>query len=161
RHAHGWPGCRRGFAITEERMESASAPASLTRPVVAVPWSTSDVEADSSQLVVVILQEAVRRTGATSAAVYRGDDASQGWVLAASIGRGSSQPPTWFPFGVGLLQACEDARDVVRCDDALTDPRIVYPSLARNVGRAILGAPIALDGRVIGLLFVNHDAPGH
>jgi signal transduction histidine kinase len=142
-------------------MESASAPASLTRPVVAVPWSTSDVEPDSSQLVVVILQEALSRTGATSAAVYRGDDASQGWVLAASIGPSSSLPPTWFPFGMGLMQACEDARDVVRCDDALTDPRIAYPSLARHVGRAILGAPVACDGRVIGLLFVNHTEAGH
>ena len=137
-------------------MESASRSASLSQPALGGAWPSGTFDPTSPHPVVAVLEEAQRRTGATTALAYRLDPESDGVVLVASAGRSGASSPPWFPSGVGLVGLCQTTGVVVRCDDMLADPRVAYPSLAWLVGRSTMFVPFLIDGQFVGVLFLGH-----
>jgi PAS domain S-box-containing protein len=106
--------------------------------------------------------ESVRRLlRVESAALYRLDHESRNLLLAAQS-RTSASPFPWAPVfvrGTGMASLATSRRRPVATADCLTDPRLSYAhevkaAFEQSRWRAVLSAPLIVQGRVLGALNV-------
>ena len=98
---------------------------------------------------------------APSSALYAQQE--DGSALALAISTAAGVQFDWtarLPAGAGMVGLAVRERAIVTSEDALNDPRLVYPPdaqarLARSAHRALLAVPLIVQGQVFGALAVG------
>jgi signal transduction histidine kinase len=141
--------------LTRERDARAAAEALAS---VARTINTLDLDAALQN----ITQSACELLQAHVATLFRLDPDSGQLVLAAGGGPRGSTPNrnVVVPRGTGLVGLAIQSREAVLSTDLLGDPRLVYPPEMRarveaGLHRVGLAAPLMVQGRITGALFVG------
>jgi len=121
---------------------------------------SAEVSADLALEIVLneIVEQACLATGATGAAIVLVRDGEM--VCRASSG--ANAPELGAPLGSqsGLTAECVKTRQVQRCDDAQTDPR-VDAEASRSLGvRSLTIFPLLRNGEMTGVLEIFSSRPG-
>jgi TonB family protein len=121
---------------------------------------SAEVSADLALEIVLneIVEQACLATGATGAAIVLLRDGEM--VCRASSG--ANAPELGAPLGSesGLTAECVKIRQVQRCDDAQTDPR-VDAEASRSLGvRSVMVFPLLRNGEMTGVLEIFSSRPG-
>jgi GAF domain-containing protein len=102
-----------------------------------------------------IVRELTRVARSDSAALWRIDDASGMIRMIAAHGLSSTEFLP-LPVGQGLAGSVAQSGEVLSVEDAPADPRCIFPREARESGIvSYLGAPLAAEGRVFGVIEVH------
>src|ERR1700683_540110 len=121
---------------------------------------SAEVSADLALEIVLneIVEQACLATGATGAVIVLVRDGEM--VCRASSG--ANAPELGAPLGSesGLTAECVKTRQVQRCDDAQTDPR-VDAEASRSLGvRSVMVFPLLRNGEMTGVLEIFSSRPG-
>lgn len=102
-----------------------------------------------------IVRELTRVARSDSAALWRIDDTSGMIRMIAAYGLTSTEFLP-LPVGQGLAGSVAQSGEVLAVEDAPADPRCIFPREARESGVvSYLGAPLAADGKVFGVIEVH------
>src|SRR5580692_7232933 len=117
----------------------------------------SSADADSSRILAEITRNALHATGAMGAALVLSD----GKIMSCRASSGELAPPvgTRLNPDTGFTATCVQTADVVRCDNAATDPRINIKGCLELGIRSILAVPVFDGPKVAGVLEVLSTEP--
>jgi GAF domain-containing protein len=134
-------------AVSEAHHQLASRTTDFSRSLISCLEEASPLDA--------IVREVTKLVSSDSAALWRVDETSGMVRMVAAHGLRSAEFLP-LPVGQGLAGSVAKSGEVLAIEDAPADPRCIFPREARESGIvSYLGAPLAADGRTLGVIEVH------
>ncbi|HEX8849080.1 MAG TPA: PAS domain S-box protein [Gemmatimonadaceae bacterium] len=127
--------------------------------IVAIQQEIATAPFDAREIMNLIAQRARAITGAD----FVGVEIVEGDATVYRGGSGASEPYARLrlPLDTSLSGACVRTGEVIRCDDALADPRVNASAAVEFNVRSLLCIPLLHQRRAIGVLKFGASAPRH
>jgi len=139
--------CQHSDALGEAERQHAARITEFSRSLVSSREAASPLDA--------IVGESRRLVGSDSASLWRVEEASGMVRMVAAHGL-TAQDFLPLPVGQGLAGSIARSGEVLATEDAPSDSRCIFPREALENGIiSYLGAPLSVDGRVLGVIDVH------
>jgi diguanylate cyclase (GGDEF)-like protein len=141
-----------------DRTPAAPDEAAHLSAIIAVQTEIAAAGLDLDAIINLVANRAARLTRAAGAVVEIAEGASM--VYRAASGAGNAFVGTSLPIATSLSGLCVRTGQVLRCDDAESDPRVDLAACRRVGVRSMLVVPLMHGGEPVGVLKVFAPEPG-
>jgi GAF domain-containing protein/two-component sensor histidine kinase len=113
---------------------------------------------DEKETLALIIEGAMRLTGTDSGVIHLVDEARQAVIRSYEVPEGFGHLPPRFSQKTGMAWEAVTTGQTIAVPDITKDQR-VNPAMTEKGVRAVIGTPLKVEGKTIGVLFLNDSKP--